>query len=226
MLGVAAMFALRGSGPHPLRILVMAFALGALLVFAPTASAQVEPPTLPDLAAVGLDPSTTAFLVLDINSAVCPSRPACLASVPAIQRLLSKARAADVFVGYSNTANATILPDIAPRDSDPVVTSRADKFFNTDLDQILKDHGIQTVVMVGAAANGAVMYTSFGAVERGYTVVVATDGISSGPDFDTFLAEYQMLNMPGFANADNNPLQPTAATLTRGDMITFTAVAK
>jgi nicotinamidase-related amidase len=146
--------------------------------------------------------------------------------VPAIQRLLSKARAADVFVGYSNTANATILPDIAPRDSDPVVTSRADKFFNTDLDQILKDHGIQTVVMVGAAANGAVMYTSFGAVERGYTVVVATDGISSGPDFDTFLAEYQMLNMPGFANADNNPLQPTAATLTRGDLITFTAVAK
>jgi len=185
-----------------------------------------ELPTLPDLAAVGVDPTTTAFLVLDINSAVCPSRPACVGSIPAIQALLAKARAANVFVGYSTTAGATVLPEVAPRDGDPVVTARADKFFNTDLDQILKSHGIQTVMIVGAAANGAVLYTTFGAVERGYTVVVATDGISSGPDFDTFLTEYQVLNMPGFGNAMNNPLQPTAATLSRSDLITFGATNK
>jgi nicotinamidase-related amidase len=198
----------------------------ALSVFAPAAYAQVEPPALPDLASVALDPSTTAFFVLDINSAVCPSRPACVESVPAIQRLLAKARAANVFVGYSTTQGAEVLPDIAPHDGDPVVTSRADKFFNTNLDQILKDHGIQTVVLVGAAANGAVMYTGFGAAERGYTVVVAEDGISSGPDFDTFLAEYQLLNMPGFSNPTNDPLKPNAATLSRGDLITFGAASK
>ena len=67
--------------------------------------------------------------------------------------------------------------------------SRADKFFNTNLDQILKDHGAQTLLAVGSAANGAVLYTTFGAVERGYTVAVATDGISSGSDFDTYLAQ-------------------------------------
>jgi nicotinamidase-related amidase len=211
-----------------LRLCIVLFALVGALLAQPAFAQSLAPelPTLPDLAPVGLDPTTTAFLVLDINSAVCPPRPACLASVAPIQTLLTKARAANVFVGYSTTSGATVLPDVAPRDGDPVVTARADKFFNTDLDQILKSHGIQTVVVVGAAANGAVLYTTFGAVERGYTVVVATDGISSGPDFDTFLAEYQVLNMPGFSNPSNNPLQPQAATLSRSDLIAFGPTSK
>ena len=194
--------------------------------FAFAQSAPPEPPVLPDVTPVSLDPSTTAFLVLDINSAVCPPRPACLASVPAISRLLAKARTAGVFVAYSSTAGADILPDVAPRPDDPVVTSRADKFFNTNLDQILKDHGIQTAMVVGSAANGAVLYTTFGLAERGYTSAVAVDGISSGPDFDTYLAQYQVLNMPGFGNATNDPLKPQSATLTRGDLVTFGVVSK
>jgi hypothetical protein len=32
--------------------------------------------------------------------------------------------------------------------------------------------------------------------------------------------------MPGFSNASNNPLQPTAATLSRSDLITFGATNK
>jgi nicotinamidase-related amidase len=202
--------------------------LGAALSVATGApvAAQPTPPALPEPTPVALDPATSAYLILDINSAVCPPRPACLASVPAITRLLQRARAAGVFVGYSTTAGAEVLPDVLPRPDDPVVTSRADKFFDTELDQILKSRGVQTVVLVGSAANGAVLYTSFGAVERGYTVVVAEDGISSGPEFDTYLAEYQVLNQPGFANPTNEPLRPTAATLSRVDLITFGAAAK
>ncbi len=182
---------------------------------------QPDLPTLPDVTPVLLDPATTAYLVLDINSAVCPPRPACMASIPAVGRLLARARAAGAFVLYSSTPNATVLPDVAPRAGEPVVTARADKFFNTDLDQLLQDHGIKTVVIVGSAANGAVLYTTFGAVERGYTVVVAVDGISSGPDFDTFLAQYQVLNMPGFSNPSNEPLKATSATLSRTDLVSF-----
>jgi nicotinamidase-related amidase len=204
----------------------LVFLVGMLPGVAQAQSAPPEPPPLPDVTPVSLDPSTTALLVLDINSAVCPPRPACVASVPAINRLLTKARAGGVFVVYSSTAGATIVPDIAPRPDDPVVTSRADKFFNTNLDQILSDHGIQTAVVVGSAANGAVLYTTFGLVERGYTAAIAVDGISSGPDFDTYLAQYQVLNMPGFANASNDPLKPQAATLSRGDLVTFCMVSK
>jgi len=81
-------------------------------------------------------------------------------------------------------------------------------------------------VIVGSAANGAVLYTAFGANLRGYTVVVAVDGISSGPDFDTFLAEYQLLNQPGFANPTNEQLRPNAVTLSRSDLISFGSSAK
>ena len=121
-----------------------------------------------------------------------------------------------------STRASTRLCSGSPHD----FTARADKFFNTDLDQTLKQHGIQTLVLVGSAANGAILYTSFGANERGYTVVVATDGISSGPEFDTYLAEYQLLNEPGFANAANDPLHANAVTLSRGDLITFGTATK
>ena len=209
---------------------VCAVALAACAVlFAAPALAEIlppEPPPLPDPVPVMVDPTTTAFLVLDISTAVCPPRPACIASLPSISRLLAKARSASVLVGYSLTPNSEVRPEVAPRPGDPIVTSRADKFYNTDLDQVLQDHGIQTLVIVGSAANGAVLYTAFGAVERGYTVAVAIDGISSGPDFDTYLAEYQLLNMPGFSNPTNDPLQPTAATLSRSDLITFGSASK
>jgi nicotinamidase-related amidase len=208
---------------------VLAAAAGVMVVWTPAAMAQVaqpELPTLPDVVPVAVDPSTTAFLVLDITSTICPPRPACLASTPAIARLLAKARAAGVFVVYSNTGSATFQPDVAPRPNDPIVSGRADKFFGTNLDQLLSDNGIQTAIIVGSAANGAVLYTTFGAVERGYAAVVAVDGISSGPDFDTFLTEYQLLSMPGFSNPTNDPLKAQAATLSRSDLISFGSASK
>jgi nicotinamidase-related amidase len=212
------------------RCLRIAGLLAALTLLVPTAAlAQTSPPAppvLPDVSPIALDPATSAFLVLDINSAVCPSRPSCVASVPIISRMLGRARAAGMFVGFSTTAAGDILPDVAPREGEPVVTARADKFFNTTLDQILKDHGVQTVLLVGAAANGAVLYTSFGANERGYTVAIATDGISSGTDFDTYLAQYQILNQPGFSNPTNDPLHANAATFTRSDLISFGSMSK
>ena len=188
----------------------------------PTAAAQALP-TIPAPAAVTLDPATTAYLVLDINSAVCAPRPGCQATVPAIAALLDRARQANAFVVYSNTTapGTTILPEVAPRPDDPMVTSSADKFFNTQLDDILRDRGIRTAIVVGTAANGAVLYTSFGANTRGYTVVVAEDGISAPDDFAVLLTRYQLLNQPGFGNPDNEPLRERAVTLSRTDLISF-----
>jgi nicotinamidase-related amidase len=207
-------------------VVTLAAAGGLLLVRAPAALAQPAPPELPELTPVTVDPATSAFLVLDLTSVICPPRPACVASLPSVSSLLGRARAAGLLVVYSTTGSGEIRPEVAPRDGEPIVMSRADKFFNTNLDEILTDHGSQTLVLVGSAANGAVLYTTFGAVERGYTVVVATDGISSGADFDTYLAEYQLLNMPGFSNPTNDPLKPTSATLSRSDLIAFGSATK
>jgi nicotinamidase-related amidase len=56
---------------------------------------------------------------------------------------------------------------LAPAANDPRVKSKSDKFLNTDLEKILKDKGIQTVIVTGNSANGAVLYTGAGAALRG-----------------------------------------------------------
>jgi nicotinamidase-related amidase len=192
----------------------------------PAASAAgVSLPAIPAPVPVTLDRKTSALLVLDINNAVCPPRPACLASVPVVQSLLQKARAAKVPVLYSTTpapgGTSPMLPAVAPQPGEPTVASRANKFIDTNLEELLKQRNARNLVIVGSAANGAVLYSSFHANARGFTVVVAEDGISSGPAFDTFLARHQLLNQPGFANPGNKPLEAQRVTLSRSDLIAF-----
>jgi nicotinamidase-related amidase len=182
-------------------------------------TAQVELPMIPDPVAVELAPQTTAFLVLDISASNCPQRPACVASLPGVVDLLARSRLAGAPVVYS--FSSPVLPEVAQLPDEPSVTSSSDKFFQTDLDGILKNAGVDTVIIVGTAANGAVLYTTFGATARGYTVVVAEDGISSTADFATFLTRWQVLNQPGFNNPENRPLEKGRVTLSRTDLITF-----
>lgn len=186
--------------------------------------ANVIPP-IPAPAPVTLDAATTALLVLDINTAVCLPNPACTATVPAIAGLLQKARAARVPVFYSSTPGtpgpAPMLPEVAPQGSEPTVVSRANKFTGTALEELLRQRNAKTLVIVGSAANGAVLYSAFHANTRGFTVVVAEDGLSSPVAINTTLARYQMLNQAGFYNSNNTPLADQRVTLSRSDLINF-----
>jgi nicotinamidase-related amidase len=203
-------------------VALSASVLATPLVAMPTATAQ-DLPRIPDPAPVTLDPRTTAFLVLDLVPPNCSPRPACVASLGPVARFLAIARAAGVFVVHSSTAAAgmNFMPEVVPLADEPVVITVADKFYDTNLDALLRARGIETVIIVGTSSIGAVLYTSFGANARGYTVVVAEDGISGSNDFQYFLARYQVLNQPGFANPDNELLRPRAATLSRTDLIDF-----
>jgi len=194
----------------------------------PTASPSSAPnpnlaPALPAPVAVTLDAKSTALVVLDVINPTCSTRPACAASVPALQALIKKARDASVPVVYTNTAATNaIVPEVAPVAGDvTVVPTNADKFNNPDFDATFKAKKVTTLLLVGTRSNGAVLYTAFEANVRGYTVVVAVDGISGSIPFETTLAEWQMLNQPGFTNADNKPLAEKLVTLSRGDLITF-----
>ena len=180
-------------------------------------------PALPAPVAVTLDAKTTALVVLDVINPTCSTRPACNDSIPALQALIKKAKDAGVPVVYTNTAATNaIVPQIAPTAGDvTVVPTNADKFNNPDFDAAFKSKKVTTLVLVGTRSNGAVLYTAFEANVRGYTVVVAVDGISGSIPFETTLAEWQMLNQPGFTNADNKPLAEKLVTLSRGDLITF-----
>jgi len=212
---------------HPSRLLVFLLlaALLAVVRGAPVAAqapASVTVPALPDPAAVSLDASTTAFLALDFTNTGCANLPACVATLPAVAAGITAARAAGVIVVYSTTPT-TVLPDVLQLASDPFVMGRGpDKFYNTNLDDILKQNGITAVVIAGTQTNGAVLYTAFAAAERGYTVVVAEDGVSGRGDFATPATEWLLLNSPGTSNPQNTPLQAKAVTQSRTDLITYT----
>ncbi|ARQ00447.1 cysteine hydrolase [Pseudorhodoplanes sinuspersici] len=175
---------------------------------------SVKVPPAPALKAVTVDPKTTALLMLDFMNQNCGKRPRCVESLPAMKNLLDAARGAKVPVVYSfiaNTTAADVMKDVAPIDGEASVTSGPNKFLRTDLEKILKDKGIQTVIVVGTAANGAVLQTASHAALTGYNVIIPVDGISGDPYAEQYTA-WNMVNAPGVS---------AKSTLTKSGMIKF-----
>src|SRR6185312_1351705 len=130
-----------------MRVYLFATLTGLAIALAPPSQAKdiiedwnaVKAPAAPEVRPVTADPKTSALLVLDFQSPNCPSRPRCMASLPAMKKLLAEARAKAVLVVYSNAGKATpadIMKDIAPAPGDPVVHASVDKFAGTDLKKI------------------------------------------------------------------------------------------
>jgi nicotinamidase-related amidase len=179
--------------------------------------ATVEVPPPPELRQVAIDPKVTALLILDIQNQSCnlERRPRCVASVPRIKRLLDDARAAGMSVVYSLTRSASapdVVKGMAPADGEPVVKSGVDKFFGTDLENLLTEEGINTVILVGTSAHGAVLHTATGAALRGLRVIVPVDGMSAGEPYAEQYTAWHLVNAPGSRRQ---------VTLTRTDLIQF-----
>ena len=163
------------------------------------ASVTVPPP--PKLEPVTIDPKTTALLMLDFVKQTCNEqrRPRCVASLPDVAKLLKGARASGTFVAYSYVIGgsaADILPEVARTEKEPTVFAGPDKFLNTDLDKILKEHGIKTVIVVGTAAHGAVLYTASEAALRGYKVIVPVDGSTAESTYAEQYVAWDLVNAP------------------------------
>jgi len=163
--------------------------------------ASVKAPPPPPLNHITIDPKTTALLVLDMATQTCNAtqRPRCIAMLPRLKPLLAKARAQGWLVVYTLGAASTpadILPEVAMLGSEPIVKSTPDKFVATDLEKILKDHGIKTVVTIGAAAHGAVLHTAAGAAFRGFDVVVPVDGMAAETAYAEQFTAWDLVNGP------------------------------
>jgi nicotinamidase-related amidase len=177
--------------------------------------ASIKTPPAPQLKPVTVDPKTTALLMLDFMNQNCGKRPACVASIPAVKKLLGQARAANASVVYSiiaNTTTADVIKDVAPAQGEPFVQAGPDKFLHTDLEKILKDKGIQTVIVAGTASNGAVLFTGAGAAMRGLKVIVPVDGMSAAGPYADLTTAYTFATAPSVS---------AKSTLTRTDMIGF-----
>lgn len=74
--------------------------------------------------------------------------------------------------------------------------SGPDKFLRTDLEKILKERGIRTVITAGSASHGAVLYTASGAALRGLKVVVPVDGTAADNTYAEQYTAWHLVNAP------------------------------
>lgn len=163
---------------------------------------NISTPTAPELKSVTINPKTTALLVLDIETSICKSQ-RCIVSITNIYNLLTKARKNGMQVVYSLIPMGTpqdIYNQIAPLPGDPIVKSNVDKFYKTNLEEILNDKGITTVIVTGYAANGAVLHTATSAAFRGYNVIVPVDCMSADNPYAEQYTAWHMINSPGTRN--------------------------
>jgi ureidoacrylate peracid hydrolase len=86
--------------------------------------------------------------------------------------------------------NSDFFGDIRPLPTEPVVTKhRYSAFYNTDLDLILRSHGIRTLIVTGVATNVCVETTVREGFIRDYYIVLPEDGAAaySLPDHEASL---------------------------------------
>ena len=128
------------------------------------------------------------------------------AIVPATTELLDAARQKGVPVIFCNDAHikdidrelalwgdhaiagspgAEVIPELKLSESDYVVPKRRySGFFQTDLDILLRELGVKTVVMTGLHTHMCVRHTSADAYSLGYDVVVAKEATDSFTEED------------------------------------------
>jgi nicotinamidase-related amidase len=179
---------------------------------------------IPNSPKVQLKASDSMLLVMDTTISAM-KRDAFAKSIPVLNRLLQKARSANLPIVYTYTKNLgpNFVQDIAPVQNKDIVleSAGADKFFGTKLEELLSTHHTNYPIMVGTASNGAVLYTAFEAALRGFAVVVVSDCISADSGQIQEFTKWQLLNSPGRMNKENKPLAIAAVTLVEEKDLSF-----
>jgi nicotinamidase-related amidase len=142
-----------------------------------------------------------AVLVIDmLNDHLTPGRPLEVPRareiVPALARRLDEARSANVPVVYvldehtpddadldiwgthnmQGTPGAEVWPAIAPREGDRIVRKPTySAFVRSDLQQVLEDLRVDTLVLTGCLTEVGILATATDALQRGFAVEVPPD---------------------------------------------------
>jgi nicotinamidase-related amidase len=109
------------------------------------------------------------------------------------------AAAAKVFA--EGTWGGRFHPDFAPSAGDIVASEHwgSSGFANTDLDLLLKQHGVSKIVVIGLRANTCIESTVRHAAELGYEVTLVRDAVASF-SWDEMKAALET-NLPLYASA-------------------------
>jgi nicotinamidase-related amidase len=97
-------------------------------------------------------------------------------------RVFSQVKARGMF--GDGSPGAKIHAEVSPHEGDIVITKhRANAFWGTDLEIILKAKGITQLVMMGIATGGCVLSTVRWAADADYNIIVVSDGCAD-PDHE------------------------------------------
>jgi nicotinamidase-related amidase len=143
-----------------------------------------------------------AVIVIDmLNDFVTGAlaNPASQEITPRIAALLDHARREGWLVVYANDAHlpgdpeekvwgphalagtpgADVIPELAPRPGDVVLPKRFySSFFETGLTSLLRQNGVEEVILVGQHTNICVRHTSSDAFNSGFAISVPLDGVA------------------------------------------------
>src|SRR5947199_55980 len=138
-------------------------------------------------------------------------------SVAKVLNLVTQARSKGAFIVYSvavpGSVPADILSELTPAAGEPVLPPLGpDKFIASDLEKILKDKGIKTIVAMGTQAQTSVLHTAGAAALRGFKVIVPVDGMSADEVFPELYTAWHL--------ATAARISPQV-TLTKFDLIEF-----
>jgi nicotinamidase-related amidase len=93
---------------------------------------------------------------------------------------------------------AEIVNELKPKESDIIVEKKTySGFYKTKLESILKELGIDTLVLTGCVTNICILFTAFDAVKRGYKVIVKKDCVAGLDEKDSEFALKLMKNVLG-----------------------------
>jgi nicotinamidase-related amidase len=173
---------------------------------------EVRAPPPPEVKKVTIDPKSTALLVMGFVRDSCNQqrRPRCVATIPHVKKLLTEARAHDVLIMHSvpcgSASGDFIVADLAPLPGEAIIPPNgpnkflpfdvlcSNKDVGFDLEKVLKDHGIKTVITVGTQVQTAVLHTAAEAALRGYKVIVPIDGMSGNSLYPEQYTAWHLVN--------------------------------
>lgn len=84
---------------------------------------------------------------------------------------------------HVGTPAVEVVPEIGVADADIVLPRHhgLSPFEGTELDSLLRNEGIRTIVAVGVSVNVAIINLTFDAVNAGYVVVIPRDAVAGTP---------------------------------------------
>ncbi len=93
----------------------------------------------------------------------------------------------------AGTEGAEVIYELAPKPCDHLIHKGGHSgFFRTELEALLKELGIDEVLICGVMTNVGVLYTAMDAVQRGYRVIVPETCVAALTEADHKFALHQI----------------------------------